>query len=113
MTKEMDIDKNGRMSWFFDEWVYGTDVPAYKFEYKIGADGSLSGRVTQSGVSDKFVMLVPVYLDFGKGWTKLGTVVLAGNSSIDITDIKLPAKPKRAGISVLNDVLVTSIEGSK
>ena len=20
----MDIDKNGKMDWFFDEWVYGT-----------------------------------------------------------------------------------------
>jgi hypothetical protein len=113
MTKEMDIDKNGRMNWFFDEWVYGTDVPAYKFEYQIANDGSLTAKVTQSGVSDKFVMLVPVYLDFGKGWTKLGTVVLAGNSSVDLNGIKLPSKPKRAGICAMSDVLATSIEVSK
>ena len=113
MTKEMDIDKNGRMNWFFDEWVYGTDVPAYKFEYQIASDGSLTAKVTQSGVSDKFVMLVPVYLDFGKGWTKLGTVVLAGNSSVDLNGIKLPSKPKRAGICAMSDVLATSIEVSK
>ncbi|MEO6390214.1 MAG: M1 family aminopeptidase, partial [Pyrinomonadaceae bacterium] len=29
MTPGMDVDKNKSMNWFFDEWVYGTDVPAY------------------------------------------------------------------------------------
>lgn len=110
MTPEMDIDKNKRMDWFFDEWVYGTEIPEYRFEYQISPDGTLNGKVTQSGVSDKFVMLVPVYLDFGKGWSKLGTVVLAGNSSVDLTGIKLPSKPKRATISAFNDVLATSVQ---
>src|SRR6266699_3402429 len=84
MTKEMDIDHNGKMDWFFDEWVYGTEVPGYQFDYQIASDGTISGKVTQSGVSDKFVMLVPIYLDFGKGWIKLGTVTMAGNSSVDL-----------------------------
>ena len=110
---EMDIDKNGRMDWFFDQWVYGTEVPAYRFEYKIGADNSLSGRITQSGVSDRFVMIVPIYLDFGKGWARLGTVSIVGNASIDLSNIKLPAAPKRAAICAFNDVLATSIQNTK
>ncbi|HLA10044.1 MAG TPA: M1 family aminopeptidase [Pyrinomonadaceae bacterium] len=80
MTPEMDVDKNGTVNWFFDQWVYGTGVPAYKFEYQIAADGALSGKITQSGVSKNFVMVVPVYLDFGKGWSRLGTVTMVAIS---------------------------------
>ena len=54
----MDIAGNGRMDWFFNEWVYGTEMPSYRFEYKVSADGTVSGRITQSGVSDNFAMLV-------------------------------------------------------
>ena len=113
MTKQMDIAKNGRMDWYFNEWVYGTEVPSYRFDYQIDADGSLSGRITQSGVSDGFAMLVPVYIDMGKGWAKLGAGVLVGNSSVDLPKIKLPAVPKRAAICAMNDVLATSIQNSK
>jgi Carboxypeptidase regulatory-like domain/Peptidase family M1 domain len=113
ITKEMDIDGNSSMKWFFDQWVYGTEVPAYKFEYQFGADGSLSGRLTQSGVSDKFVMLVPVYVDFGKGWARLGMATIQGNSSVELKNIKLPPGAKGASICAMNDVLATSIQNSK
>jgi len=112
MIREMDLDKNGRMDWFFNEWVYGTEVPSYRFEYKIGADATLSGRITQSGVSDNFIMTVPVYLDFGKGWTKLGRATLRGNNSVDLTNVKLPMVPKRATLCAFNDVLAVSIQSS-
>ncbi len=32
MTKQMDIQKNGRLDWFFNEWVYGTQVPRYAIQ---------------------------------------------------------------------------------
>ena len=32
MTKQMDIQRNGRLDWFFNEWVYGTQVPRYQFQ---------------------------------------------------------------------------------
>jgi hypothetical protein len=112
MTREMDLDHNGRMDWFFSEWVYGTEVPSYKFDYQIGSDGMLKGQITQSGVSKDFVMLVPVYLDYGKGWTKLGSATIAGNSSVDL-NLKLPSAPKRAAIAALNDVLAVSIQNGK
>jgi len=101
------------MDWFFNEWVYGTQVPAYKLEYNVTSEGVLSGKLTQSGVSDDFVMLVPLYVDMGKGWAKLGAARLTGNTSIDIKDLKLPAVPKRVAVCAMNDVLATSIENSK
>jgi hypothetical protein len=112
MTKEMDIDGNHRMDWFFDEWVYGTEMPSYKFDYQIGADGSLSGRITQSGVSDKFVMRVPVYVDFGKGWTRLGSATVVGNSTADLGNIKLPKGAKRAAVCAWNDVLALNVQNN-
>ena len=112
MTKEMDVDKNGKMDWFFNEWVYGTEVPAYKFQYNMSQDGSLSAKLTQSGVSDDFVMLVPIYIDMGKGWAKIGSAQVAGNTSVDI-NLKLPSVPKRVATCAMNDVLATSIENSK
>ena len=92
---------------------YGTEVPAYGFEYQIAADGTLTGQITQSGVSEKFVMVVPVYLDYGKGWGKLGSATLVGNTTLDIGNLKLPGIPKRAAICALNDVLATSIQNGK
>ena len=109
IIKEMDLNQNGKSDWFFNQWVYGTDVPSYKFEYKI--EGSvLSGTITQTGVSDKFVMLVPIYVDFGQGWIKLGTIPIEGNKSINLGKIDLRQSPKKAAIAALNDVLATSIE---
>jgi len=113
MTKEMDVDNNGKMDWFFNEWVYGTEVPAYKFQCNVSQDGMLTAKLTQSGVSNDFVMLVPLYVDMGKGWAKIGSATLAGNTSVEIKNIKLPGVPKRVAACAMNDVLATSIENSK
>jgi hypothetical protein len=117
MTAQMDLDKNGKMDWFFSEWVDGIDIPAYKIEQQIGTtqDGkpALSVRITQSGVSDSFKMLVPIYVDFGKGWTRLGAAKMVGNSTVDIPNIPVAQTPKRVSLCALNDVLYTSMEGKK
>lgn len=47
MTPQMNVNEDGSMNWFFDQWVYGTEVPSYQFEYTIGPgarcpDGSLN-----------------------------------------------------------------------
>jgi Carboxypeptidase regulatory-like domain/Peptidase family M1 domain len=112
MTDEMDFG-NHKMDWFFNQWVYGTEVPAYRLEYKVSSDGVMSGKISQSGVSDNFVMIVPIYVDMGKGWARLGSARLMGNSTVEITGVKLPAVPKRVAVAAMNDVLATSIENSK
>lgn len=112
MTPQMDVDKNGSMDWFFNDWVYGIEIPAYRLEYQV-AGSALTVRVTQSGVSDNFKMLVPFYADFGKGWTRLGAVKMVGNNSVEIPNIPLPQAPKRVTLNALNDVLFTSMENVK
>jgi hypothetical protein len=113
MTAEMDITKNKSMDWFFNEWVYGTEMPSYQFDYKINSDGTLSGKVTQSGVSPNFAMLVPIYVDFGQGWVKLGSASIIGNNSLEFANLKLAQPAKRAALCAMNDVLAESIRNSK
>ena len=54
------------MSWFFNQYVFGTDIPLYKVASKTEttADGKLkiSFRIRQEGVPDNFRMYVPVKL---------------------------------------------------
>jgi hypothetical protein len=108
MTKLMDVGGNGRLDWFFDEWVYGTQVPRYHFEYQVApADGGkvkLHMTITQSEVDDHFVMLVPVFADFGNGMVRLGQVRIGGNSTHS-ADILLPSPPKKVALNAYKDIL--------
>lgn len=117
MTPGMDVSKNKTMDWFFSEWVDGTDIPEYKFDYQIGtgADGkpTISGRITQSGVSKNFAMSVPIYLDFGSGYVRLGSITLVGNSSFDLPPVPLAQAPKRVTLCAMSDVLYTNLEVNK
>ncbi|HEY2865949.1 MAG TPA: M1 family aminopeptidase [Pyrinomonadaceae bacterium] len=113
----MNVDKNGKMDWFFDEWVYGTEMPSYKLTYSLaGGEGgktTLNAKLTQSGVSKNFAMVVPIYADFGNGWARLGSATMVGDSSIDLTNIQLPSMPKKIAIAALDDVLAEKIENVK
>ncbi len=115
MLDAMNLGGNGRMDWFFNQWVYGSEVPSYTFEYSLKDEGgkpTLSGKLTQSGVSDGFMMTVPIYLDFGKGWARLGQVALVGNASKEFK-VPLPERPKRAAANALNDVLCVNMTNSQ
>lgn len=112
MTPEMDIDKNHTMDWFFSEYVYGTDYPSYKFEHSFSSDANgdavLDFKVSQSGVTQNFVMLMPIYLDLGGGKiARLGSATLSGNNSVEghvpLKGVK--EKPKGAMVAYYDDVL--------
>jgi aminopeptidase N len=113
MTREMDFTRDHRMDWFFNEWVYGTEMPSYQFDYQIGADGLLTGRITQSGVSNNFIMPVPVYIDYGKGWVKLGVAKMIGNATLELGRVPISKGAKRVAICAMNDVLALKIQNNK
>ena len=108
MTKLMDVQRNGRLDWFFDEWVYGTQVPRYQFAYQVTpADGGkvkLHMTLTQSEVDDHFFMLVPVFADFGSGWVRIGQIGVAGNTTRS-TDAILPSAPKKVALNQYKEIL--------
>jgi hypothetical protein len=108
MTKAMNIGGNGRLDWFFDEWVYGTQVPRYHLEYQTspaeGGKVKLHLTITQSEVDENFAMLVPVFADFGKGMVRLGQIGIAGNTSRSV-DMVLPSSPKKAELNAFKEIL--------
>jgi carboxypeptidase family protein/peptidase M1-like protein len=117
MSPIMDLDGNKRMDWFFNEWVYGTDLPRYRLEYTLTPepDGKvmLKFTVNQSGVSDRFKMLVPVYLDFDGKWIRLGEAKISGNSTTPEFKVKLPQKPKRVALNAFHDILAVETVGEQ
>jgi TctA family transporter len=73
----------------------------------------INAKITQSGVSNDFAMLVPVYADFGKGWARLGAALISGNSSVELNNLKVAEMPKRLAVAAMNDVLAISIQNNK
>jgi hypothetical protein len=115
MSAQMDLDGNHKMDWFFNEYVYGTALPAYAFTYTIengpGGDIVMSMKLTQSGVTDRFRMLVPVYLELADGTIiRLGSASPDGNTTVEqkvpLKGLKQP--PKRAMINYFSDVLAAN-----
>jgi hypothetical protein len=108
MSKAMDVQRNGRLDWFFDEWVYGMQVPRYHFEYQLapaeGGKVKLHVTLTQSEVDEHFVMLVPLFADFGNGMVRLGQLGIAGNTTRQI-DMMLPSQPKKVALNAYKDIL--------
>jgi peptidase M1-like protein len=114
MTREMDLEGNQKMDWFFNQYVYGTQLPTYKLDssFDTGADGNVvfSFKVTQSNVKDDFHMLVPIYLELADGGMLfLGRAKLAGNNSVEqkVPLKGLKAKPRRALLNYYDDVLAS------
>jgi hypothetical protein len=113
ITREMDLEGNGKMDWFFNQWLHGTKIPHYTLDYRVEPAGNgeftLSCTVTQSKVDDSFRMRVPIYAVFDDNKTfRIGSVVLKGNSTSPAFVVKkLPREPKRVLLCANEDVLCT------
>jgi hypothetical protein len=108
MTKAMNMQGNHRLDWFFDEWVYGTQIPRYHFDYQSapaeGGKVKLHMTLTQSEVDEHFAMAVPVFADFGTGMVRLGQIGIAGNASRSV-DILIPSQPKKVVLNAYKEIL--------
>jgi aminopeptidase N len=108
VTKSMDLERNGRLDWFFDEWVYGTQIPRYSFKYDTEPEGKEGSKVkmeiTRSDVGQNFAMFVPVYADFGKGMVRLGQVAVLGNSTRTAI-FHLDKQPKKVELNAHKEIL--------
>jgi hypothetical protein len=114
MTREMDLDGNQKMDWFFNDYVYGTELPSYKLDYTFAPDSTgdqiLDFKITQSNVDGKFKMLVPIYLELDNGkMFLLGRAHLSGTAPVQA---KVPLKgmksaPRRAVLNYYDDILAS------
>ncbi len=107
MPKSLDVNGDGKLDWFFNEWVYGTELPHYTVSstFTVDADGgtSASVKLSQSNVSEDSVMIVPLYLQMANGNTvHIAGAVLHGDATVTPT-IKLGKLPSQAkAIVVMN-----------
>ncbi len=92
VTKHAAMD----WTWFFDQWVYGTEIPTFKAEHTVekGPQGKWLIRldISMTDVSPGFKTLVPVTADFGDG-RQGQVVVMVDRPSVQHT-VALPSKPK-------------------
>jgi len=112
MMPAMNLTGDGKMDWFFNEYVYGTALPTEKFSYSFSnapdATPILNFKIEQSGVDSDFRMTIPVYIELpGGGAYRVGSVPLTGNTTFEnqVTLHGLKSKPKRAMINYFHDVL--------
>ena len=85
------------LGWFFDQWVYGTDMPTYRFAYKTERtpEGKyqVTCRVEQTGVPESFRMPVPIRIDFGNDrFAWLRSVIQGAKSEFALPLMELPPK---------------------
>ena len=108
MTKKMDLQQNGRLDWFFREWVWGTQVPRYNFKYDVqpaeGGKFKVHAEITQSEVDENFAMFVPIYADFGDGMVRLSQAAIAGNSTRTVNFL-LDRHPKKVALNIYKEIL--------
>jgi aminopeptidase N len=96
------------MDWFFNEWVYGTEIPEYDFKYTLnpgeGGKTVLKMTLTQAGVSDQFVMRVPIYATVGKVTRRLGFINVKGSTTSQ-GEVALGFHPDKITIDDRHDIL--------
>ena len=96
------------LGWFFDQWVYGKDIPTYRVAYRSepaeGGQYRVKLQVQQQNVGEDFQMYVPVTLDLGDNRVARVRVKVRGPKS-EIELPLMPAKPKSVLFNDLDGVL--------
>jgi len=92
------------LGWFFDQWVYGIDIPTYRFAYRTERTGDghyrVRCRVNQTGVPDSFHMPVPIGIDFGGGHVARVRMEVRGPTS----EFDLPLMAQAPKAILFNDL---------
>ncbi len=99
---------NEDMTWFFDQWIYGTSIPKYKFAYKVAKtpDGKYKARcrIKQEDVPPDFRMYVNLKIDFGDDRHAMLRINVDGNTGEFDLPV-LPMEPEEIIFNDLNSVL--------
>ncbi len=87
----------GDWSWFFDQWVYGSGVPTYRWKSRVVGDASVGYRVQlevqQRDVPDSFRMRVPVRVELADGTKR--DVHITVDSSGQTHELSFESKPRK------------------
>ena len=96
------------MTWFFDQYVYGTDIPKYRFSYTSEKlpDGKfqVNCKIIQEKVPESFKMYIPFKIVLaGEKFARLRLEVKGKETIIKLPP--LPEKPEEIIFNDLNSVL--------
>jgi len=111
MTRDLNLAGDGKLDYFFNQWVYGTEIPTLTSKLEAtdigGGKYRIAGTITQAGVAAEFRSRVPIYLDLGNDRLgRLGSIQLAGSTTVKVNvEVPLPQKPRRVFINAHHDVL--------
>jgi hypothetical protein len=87
----LERNTKGDWGWFFDSWIYGAELPTYRWKYSV-KDNDLTLDVARSEVGEGFTTVIPVRVDFEKASSMVFYIV--SNKEKQTVTHKLPAKPK-------------------
>ncbi len=108
---QLNAAGDGKVDWFFDQWVYGRSIPTIHSELEWESAGRgkyrVYGTVSQSNVPEDFVSVVSFYADLGKdGVGMFGRSAFRGEMTRNIdTVVELSRKPKALMVNHRNGVL--------
>ena len=95
------------MEWFFNQWVYGTEVPTLDLSYDLkdaGGKTHMKLSLTQSGVSSTFQSRVPIYYYLNGQPRRLGLVRVVGDHTIG-GEMELPFRPEKVTLDEYHSAL--------
>lgn len=96
------------MDWFFNQWVYGTEVPTFDFNYELkdagGGKTQLKMTLAQSGVSSTFQSRVPIFFYQDGQPRRLGIVKVVGAKPAT-GDTVLPFRPEKITLDEFHSML--------
>jgi hypothetical protein len=109
MTKNMDLDGNQKLDWFFDQYVYGTGLPQYTFHATLTPtpDGktAIAAQLSRTGVPDNWKDVVPIYGHMGDKTIRMGSIA-ATHPSESISFV-VAGKLDKLTINEYEDLLAT------
>jgi hypothetical protein len=103
--------EDGRLDWFFRQWVYGTDIPRLRGKLRVidapGGKWRATGSVTQDGVPPDFRTVVPLFAELSRGeLSYVASLTLVGNveASLDLP-LETAERPRRVVANPRHEVL--------
>lgn len=107
MLPHMNLDGNGRLDWFFRQYVYGTGVPRYEFRYSVQPAGDNQWKVTGSvlprEVPPGWKDALRLYLHASGKVARIGWL-RASDQELPF-EFNLPVKPDKLSLNANEDTL--------
>ncbi len=101
------------LQWFFDQWVYGNQIPTYTYAYKSEkqADGTYKNtiRIKQTGVPETFRMYIPIKVILDNGNSARFRIVMTGAEAV----MDLPTTTSEIDDILFNDLASVLCEHSE